>query len=83
VFNHGILAVAHAWILAAERDSLRGLDIFTVIEEFLVTRDTQISTGTANFLSGGLGSFALWCFGIPADNVKKYSRNVPYIEVRH
>lgn len=31
----------------------------------------QISTGSANFISGGLGSFAFWIMAIPADNVKK------------
>ncbi|KAI0094800.1 mitochondrial carrier [Irpex rosettiformis] len=30
----------------------------------------EISTGTANFLSGGLGSFAFWIMAIPADNIK-------------
>jgi len=30
----------------------------------------EISTGTANFLSGGLGSYAFWFLAIPADNVK-------------
>jgi len=30
----------------------------------------EMSTGTANFLSGGLGSFAFWFMAIPADNVK-------------
>ena len=31
-----------------------------------------MSTGTANFLSGGLSAFAYWIMAIPADNVKKY-----------
>jgi solute carrier family 25 (mitochondrial carnitine/acylcarnitine transporter), member 20/29 len=31
----------------------------------------QMSTGTANFLSGGLASFGFWIMGIPADNIKK------------
>lgn len=31
----------------------------------------QMSTGTANFLSGGLASFAFWFMAIPADNIKK------------
>ncbi|KAI0788510.1 mitochondrial carrier [Abortiporus biennis] len=30
----------------------------------------QMTTGTANFLSGGLASFAFWIMGIPADNIK-------------
>ncbi|KAG8750791.1 hypothetical protein FRC14_000219 [Serendipita sp. 396] len=30
----------------------------------------EMSEGTANFLSGGLGSFAFWIMAIPADNVK-------------
>ena len=32
----------------------------------------QVSTGVANFLSGGLASFAYWGMAIPADNIKKY-----------
>ena len=32
---------------------------------------TQISTPTANFLSGGLASFVYWIMAIPADNIKK------------
>lgn len=31
----------------------------------------QMSTGLANFLSGGLGSLVYWGFAIPADNIKK------------
>ncbi|KAF5385277.1 hypothetical protein D9615_001433 [Tricholomella constricta] len=31
----------------------------------------EISTGAANFVSGGLGAFAFWGMAIPADNVKK------------
>ena len=31
----------------------------------------QIRTSTANFLSGGLGSFAFWGMAIPVDNIKK------------
>ncbi|OBZ78604.1 Mitochondrial substrate carrier family protein S [Grifola frondosa] len=31
----------------------------------------EISTPVANFLSGGLASFAFWMMAIPADNVKK------------
>lgn len=38
----------------------------------------QISTGTANFLSGGLGSFAFWFMAIPADNVKNRMFAVPH-----
>ena len=34
----------------------------------------KISTGLANFLSGGLASFVYWVMAIPADNVKKYAR---------
>lgn len=30
-----------------------------------------MSTGLANFLSGGLSSFAFWSMAIPADNIKK------------
>jgi len=30
----------------------------------------EISTGTANFLSGGLGSYSYWFMAIPADNIK-------------
>ena len=32
---------------------------------------TQISTPTANFLSGGLASFSFWAMGIAPDNIKK------------
>ena len=31
---------------------------------------SQISTGAANFMSGGLGSFVFWAMAIPFDNVK-------------
>ena len=31
-----------------------------------------MSTATANFWSGGLGSFAFWGIAIPADNLKKF-----------
>ncbi|KAG6862400.1 hypothetical protein C0995_011840 [Termitomyces sp. Mi166 len=31
----------------------------------------NISTGAANFISGGLSAFAFWGMAIPADNVKK------------
>jgi len=30
----------------------------------------EISTGLSNFLSGGLGSFVFWAWGMPADNIK-------------
>ncbi|THH34061.1 hypothetical protein EUX98_g165 [Antrodiella citrinella] len=30
----------------------------------------ETSTGTANFLSGGLASFSFWIMAIPADNIK-------------
>jgi len=38
----------------------------------------EISTGTANFLSGGLGSFAFWAMGIPFDNIKNQMMSYPY-----
>jgi solute carrier family 25 (mitochondrial carnitine/acylcarnitine transporter), member 20/29 len=31
-----------------------------------------MSTGTANFLSGGFGAFAFWFAAMPADNIKKW-----------
>lgn len=34
-----------------------------------------MSTGTANFLSGGLGAFSFWVMAIPADNIKKCVAN--------
>ncbi|KAF7796397.1 hypothetical protein EIP86_007574 [Pleurotus ostreatoroseus] len=37
-----------------------------------------MNTGTANFLSGGLSSFAFWTMGIPADNIKKYGHSHNY-----
>jgi len=38
----------------------------------------EISTGTANFLSGGLGSFVFWGMGIPFDNIKNQMMAHPY-----
>ncbi|KAK2461981.1 hypothetical protein APHAL10511_006444 [Amanita phalloides] len=38
----------------------------------------EISTGMANFLSGGLGSFVYWIMAIPADNVKNRMMSYPY-----
>ncbi|EKM83528.1 hypothetical protein AGABI1DRAFT_50734 [Agaricus bisporus var. burnettii JB137-S8] len=37
-----------------------------------------MSTGTANFFSGGLASFVFWGMGIPADNVKNRMMAYPY-----
>ncbi|KAG8746692.1 hypothetical protein FRC10_003996 [Ceratobasidium sp. 414] len=31
----------------------------------------EMSTPTANFLAGGLGSFGFWIMGVPFDNIKK------------
>ncbi|EKM61131.1 uncharacterized protein PHACADRAFT_204284 [Phanerochaete carnosa HHB-10118-sp] len=42
----------------------------------------QMSTGTANFLSGGLSSFAFWFMAIPADNIKNRMMAVPHTELR-
>ncbi|KAI0695138.1 mitochondrial carrier [Cytidiella melzeri] len=38
----------------------------------------EMSTGTANFLSGGLGSFVFWIMAIPADNIKNNMMAVPH-----
>ncbi|KIK70903.1 hypothetical protein GYMLUDRAFT_32980 [Collybiopsis luxurians FD-317 M1] len=38
----------------------------------------EMSTGTANFLSGGLGAFAFWTMAIPADNIKNRMMSYPY-----
>ncbi|KAH6917486.1 mitochondrial carrier domain-containing protein [Coprinopsis sp. MPI-PUGE-AT-0042] len=38
----------------------------------------QVSTGLANFLSGGLGAFSYWIMAIPADNVKNRMMAYPY-----
>ncbi|KAI0932066.1 hypothetical protein AcW1_000707 [Taiwanofungus camphoratus] len=38
----------------------------------------EISTPLANFLSGGLGSFAFWSMGIPADNIKNRMMCTPH-----
>ncbi|KAG9222727.1 hypothetical protein CCMSSC00406_0004641 [Pleurotus cornucopiae] len=38
----------------------------------------EISTGTAHFLSGGLGAFAYWAMAIPADNIKNRMMAYPY-----
>ncbi|THU99978.1 mitochondrial carrier [Dendrothele bispora CBS 962.96] len=37
-----------------------------------------MNTGTANFLSGGLGSFVYWMMAIPADNIKNRMMSYPY-----
>ncbi|KAK7694768.1 hypothetical protein QCA50_001956 [Cerrena zonata] len=42
----------------------------------------EMSTGTANFISGGLGSFAFWFMAIPADNVKNRMMAVPLSDAR-
>lgn len=38
----------------------------------------EISTGLANFLSGGLASFSFWIMAIPADNVKNRMMAYPF-----
>ncbi|KAL9715865.1 hypothetical protein Ac2012v2_000308 [Leucoagaricus gongylophorus] len=38
----------------------------------------EISTGTANFLSGGFASFVYWGMAIPADNIKNRMLAYPY-----
>ncbi|KAF8632551.1 hypothetical protein AX15_001766 [Amanita polypyramis BW_CC] len=38
----------------------------------------EISTGMANFLSGGLASFAYWVMAIPADNIKNRMMSHPH-----
>lgn len=38
----------------------------------------ELSTGSANFLSGGLGSIIYWAMAIPADNVKNRMMAYPY-----
>ncbi|RDB29261.1 Mitochondrial substrate carrier family protein L [Hypsizygus marmoreus] len=38
----------------------------------------EISTGSANFVSGGLGAFAFWGMAIPADNIKNRMMAHPY-----
>ncbi|KAF9076201.1 mitochondrial carrier [Rhodocollybia butyracea] len=38
----------------------------------------EMSTGTANFLSGGLGSFVFWFCAMPADNIKNRMMSYPY-----
>ncbi|KAL0951295.1 hypothetical protein HGRIS_008005 [Hohenbuehelia grisea] len=40
----------------------------------------EMSTGTANFLSGGFGAFAFWGMAIPADNIKNRMMAYPYPE---
>ncbi|TFL06697.1 mitochondrial carrier [Pterulicium gracile] len=39
----------------------------------------EMSTGLANFLSGGLGAFSFWIMAIPADNVKNRMMSHPSI----
>ncbi|KAF9462138.1 mitochondrial carrier [Collybia nuda] len=38
----------------------------------------ELSTGSANFLSGGLGAFAFWGMAIPTDNIKNRMMSHPY-----
>ncbi|KDR84904.1 hypothetical protein GALMADRAFT_233364 [Galerina marginata CBS 339.88] len=38
----------------------------------------EISTGSANFLSGGLGSFVYWAMAIPFDNIKNRMMAYPH-----
>ncbi|KAJ4486037.1 mitochondrial carrier [Lentinula aciculospora] len=38
----------------------------------------EMSTGTANFISGGLGSFVFWIFAMPADNIKNRMMSYPH-----
>jgi len=60
----------HANVFKSSRDALRGTR--TGIGAGSTLRVwTQISTGTANFWSGGLASFVYWGFAIPFDNIKK------------
>lgn len=40
-------------------------------------RRQQVSVGTANFLSGGLGSLAFWGAAAPADNIKNRIMGLP------
>ncbi|OCH96048.1 mitochondrial carrier [Obba rivulosa] len=42
----------------------------------------EISTPFANFLSGGLGSFAFWFMAMPADNIKNRMMATPPTEPR-
>ncbi|KZT72800.1 mitochondrial carrier [Daedalea quercina L-15889] len=42
----------------------------------------EISTPTANFLSGGFGAFAFWIMAIPADNVKNRMMATPHTDVQ-
>ncbi|KAH9837172.1 mitochondrial carrier [Rhodofomes roseus] len=42
----------------------------------------EINTPTANFLSGGLGAFAFWIMGIPADNIKNRMMALPHTGAR-
>ncbi|GJE87666.1 mitochondrial carrier [Phanerochaete sordida] len=42
----------------------------------------QMTTGTANFLSGGIASFAFWFMAIPADNIKNRMMAIPHTEPR-
>ncbi|CAL1695584.1 unnamed protein product [Somion occarium] len=42
----------------------------------------EMTTGTANFLSGGLSSFTFWFMAIPADNIKNRMMAVPLTDPR-
>ncbi len=44
---------------------------------FLFVNGAQMSTGAANFMSGGLGAFIFWTMAIPADNIKRCGLDPP------
>ncbi|TRM60240.1 mitochondrial carrier domain-containing protein [Schizophyllum amplum] len=56
--------------------------MFLSVEAFMrgFSRFEQISTPTANFLSGGFASLVFWTLGIPADTVKNRMMAHPYPE---
>ncbi|KAF5385504.1 hypothetical protein D9757_005352 [Collybiopsis confluens] len=45
---------------------------------FFMFLSFEMGTGTATFLSGGLGSFVFWACAIPADNIKNRMMSHPH-----
>jgi len=70
-FSHGSSADFNASFLDLCWDPIRGILFKRILIRSFLTHPSKISTGTAHFLSGGLGSFVFWGMGIPFDNIKR------------
>ncbi|KAF9481026.1 mitochondrial carrier [Pholiota conissans] len=59
------------WLFLSFEALMRGFSV-------LAGSRYEISTGTANFLSGGLASFVYWSIAIPFDNIKNRMMAYPH-----